>query len=312
MSDLFSEAIIVSILAATVRISTPLLIAALGELIAERSGVINLGLEGMMLMGTFIGFSVTLSTGSPWMGVTAAVFSGILMSLIMAFMTVTLKLEQFVSGLALNLLASGLTLYWFRSSVSSDFDNQPTIELLSKIDIPLLSDIPYIGEIFFSHNIITYFAFLMVPAVWYFLFRSKYGLELRCLGENPKALDVKGLSINARRYAAVLFGGAMAGLAGAFISVGSSLRFVADMTAGRGWLALVIVIAGNWQPKWILAAAMVFAFLDAFQLHVQAVGVNFPYQMLLALPYIVAIVAMMQSRARSRAPASLGIPYLRE
>jgi len=311
MSEFFTETIVISILAAMVRIGAPLILAAIGELIAERAGVINLGVEGMMLMGCFLGFFVTFETGSILAGIGAAMVGAMLMSLIMAFMAITLRLEQFVTGLALNLLASGLTLFWFRSLLKTIGSTQPNIDLLEKAPIPFLSDIPYLGIIVFSHNWLVYLAILSVPICSFFLYKTKYGLELRCLGENPRAIDMKGLSVAKRQYLAVLFGGMMAGLAGAFISVGSSIRFVPEMTAGRGWLAIVIVIAGNWQPKWILVAALVFAFLEAFQMHVQAVGINFPYQILLALPYVVAVIALMHRRARSRAPASLGVAYSR-
>ena len=311
MSSFLNEAVVLSMLAATIRISTPLLLAALGELIAERAGVLNLGVEGMMLLSCFSGFLATLVTGSPALGVAAAVATGLLVALLFAVMTIGLKTEQFVTGLAINLLASGLSLFWFRAYQDVSGNDSPTIELLPSLHLPGLSQLPLLGPVLFAHNVLTYVALLAVPAIWLFLYRTRHGLELRCVGENPATLDTKGLSVAARRYAAVLFGGAMAGLAGAFISVGSSARFVPEMTAGRGWLAIVIVIAGNWQPQWVLVAALVFAFLNAFQLQAQTAGLDLPYQLLLALPYIVAVLAMMHGRARARAPAALGLPYHR-
>lgn len=312
MTELLTTQILISILAATIRIACPLMIAAIGELVTERAGVMNLGVEGMMLMGAFVGFFVTHQTGSPVTGIIAAALAGMVFSLIMAVMAITLKLEQFVTGMALNLLAAGLTLFWYRSFQKLVGTSNPKIDLLTNVKIPFLSEIPWLGKIFFCHNPLTYLAFLMVPVIWFFLYRTKFGLELRCMGENPAAIDMKGLSVDARQYLAVMFGGLMAGLAGAFVSVASSVRFVPDMTAGRGWLAIVIVIAGNWRPKWIVVASMVFAFLDAFQMHVQAIGFKIPYQIFLALPYVIAIVALMISRTKSEAPAALGIPYRRE
>lgn len=317
MSDLFTGTIIISILAATIRIATPLVVAAIGELIAERAGVINLGVEGMMLMGCWVSFYTTYNTGSHTLGIMAGIAAAMGMSLLMAVMAITLKLEQFVTGLALNILASGLTLFWYRRfraifQEESGAHVPPNIEMMGEFDIPLLSNIPYIGEIFFSHNLITYFAYILVPVTVYFLYRTRFGLELRCLGENPKAIDVKGLSVTRRRYAAVLFGGAMAGLAGTFLSVGISTQFVTGMVAGRGWLAIVIVIAGNWLPYRIVIASLIFAFLMSLQLHVQAVGIDFPHQFLLAAPFVIAILAMMWSKAKSEAPAALGKPYHRE
>lgn len=311
MFEFFNEAILVSILTATIRIASPLIIAALGELISERAGVLNLGVEGTMLMGCFVAYYFAFSSDSTALAITMAILAGAVLGLLMAFLVVSLKLEQIIVGLVLNLFASGLTLYWFRALQQSSNTARPTIELMGTQPIPLLSDIPYLGEILFNQNIITYIAFLSVPLIWLFLYRTKYGLELRCIGENPKAIDMKGLSVSVRQYLAVMFGGAMAGLAGAFISVGASANFIPDMIAGRGWLAIVIVIAGNWRPKWIMVAAIVFAGLDSFRLHVQAVGIDLPYQLLLALPYIVAILAMMFSGRSSGAPAALGIPYFR-
>jgi len=317
VSDLFTGAIIISILTATIRIATPLVVAAIGELVAERAGVINLGVEGMMLMGCWVAFYTTYHTGSHTLGIAAGIAAGMGMSLVMAVMAITLKLEQFVTGLALNILAAGLTLFWyrrFRALYQEELGAgvPPSIEMMGDFHIPLLSNIPYIGEIFFSHNLITYFAYILVPVTVYFLYRTRYGLELRCLGENPKAIDVKGLSVSVRRYAAVLFGGAMAGLGGAFLSIGISTQFVAGMIAGRGWLAIVIVIAANWLPYRIVIASLIFSFLMSLQLHVQAVGIEFPHQFLLAAPFVAAILAMMWGKAKSEAPSALGVPYHRE
>jgi simple sugar transport system permease protein len=311
MSDFFTGTIVISMLTATMRITTPLLLAALGELVVERAGVLNLGLEGMMLLACFAAFIVTLVSGSQAAGLAAAVATGLVIAALFGFMTITLRTEQFVTGLAINLLASGLTLYAFRAYQIVSGKESPTITLLPNLPLPFLSSLPGLGEIFFQHNLLTYLAFGLTPLLWAFLYRTRYGLELRFAGENPATLDTRGLSVAWRRYLAVLFGGAMAGLAGAFISLGSSVRFVPEMTAGRGWLAIVIVIAGNWLPQRVLLAALVFAFMNAFQLQAQALGLNLPYQLLLALPYVVAVLAMMLGRANSRAPTALGIPYQR-
>lgn len=311
-SEIFQAAIIASILASTIRLATPLLLAALGEMVTERSGVLNLGVEGMMLMGAFAGFMGTYASGSLWVGVLSAMLAGGLMALLMVFMAATLKVEQIVTGMALNLLGSGLSLFWHRLAFDKSEVNVITIEIFQPIHIPGLSDLPYVGQVLFSHRWMTYLAFLMVPLMWFFLYRTKYGLQLRCVGENPRAVDMKGLNVTRMQYLATVFGGLMAGLAGSFLTLGASPRFVPEISAGRGWLAIVIVIAGNWLPWRIMLAALVFAFLDAFQLHVQGVGALIPYQILLAIPYVFAIVAMMGSRARSEAPSHLGVPYLRE
>lgn len=272
-----------------------------------------MGVEGMMLTGAFVGFFVTSETGSVWLGLGAAMLAGSAFSLIMAVMGVTLRLNQTVIGLGMNLLASGLTFYWYRVTSDEVGAVAPKIvDVFRVVKIPVLGDIPYLGEILFSQRLLTYLAFLMVPVVWFFLYRTKYGMALRGIGENPRAVDTKGLSVARYQYLAVLFGGAMAGLGGAFLPLASTALFVTEITAGRGWLAIVIVIAGNWIPWRVMVASLIFAFLDAFQLQVQGLGVNIPFQVLLAIPYVAAILAMMSARARSQAPASLGVPYFRE
>ena len=311
MGDLFQVTIIVSILAATVRIATPLLLAALGELVSERAGILNLGVEGNMLMSAFCGFIFTYISGSLWAGLLAAVLTGALMNLLMVFMASTLKVEQVVTGLALNMLASGMSLFLYKAFFSGSGNKLPTIQIFEVIKIPLLSNLPFVGEILFSQKLLTYVALLMVPAVWFFLYRTQYGLEIRCLGENPKVIDTKGLSVTLRQYLAVVSGGMLIGLGGAFVTIGSTVRFIPEITAGRGWLALVIVIAGNWKPTGILIAALIFAFLEAFQLQVQGVGVQLPYQLLLALPYVVAILLMVIKRGTSEEPGRLAVPYFR-
>jgi len=279
--------------------------------VAERAGIYNMGLEGMMLMGAFTGWLGTYHSGSALVGLGAAVLAGLVMSLLFAFMVITLQIEQIVTGLALNLLASGLTTFWLRSAFS-DMSKVPGISIMQNAPIPLLADIPYLGTTLFDQRVVTYVALLAVPVVWFFLYRSRLGLEIRCIGENPKALDIKGHSVPLRQYGAVLFGGAMAGLGGACLTVAATAHFVPDMVNGRGWLALVIVIAGAWTPGRVLAAALVFSFLDALQLQIQGVGIQIPYQLLLAMPYAAAILALMLRRKAGRAPAMLGLPYRRE
>ncbi len=309
-SHVLDAVMLTSVLAATVRLATPVLLAALGEMLAERGGVYNMGLEGTMLMGAFTAYLVAFNTGSPWVGVLAAAATGGMMSLLFAFVAVTMRVEQIVAGLALNLLGAGLSTYWLRTAFAGG--QAPAIPFLEAVSIPVLDRIPVLGPVLFGQKALSYLALLAVPALWFFLYRTRPGLELRCIGENPAALDTKGLSVAIRQYTAVVFGGLMAGLGGAFLSVGSSARFVPDITNGRGWLAIVVVIAGAWHPAGILLATLLFSFLDALQLQVQGVGSDVPYQLLLAAPYIVAILALMLRRGRSGAPAMLGMPYVRE
>jgi ABC-type uncharacterized transport system permease subunit len=313
VADLLTGIIIINILASTIRISTPILIAALGELVTERGGIMNLGVEGTMLMGAFVAFMVTFRTGSLLLGTIAAIFAGGVMGLIMTFMATTLKVDQTITGLGLNLLGAGLSLFWYRLGFENvGGEGSPTIATSNIVEIPILSHIPYIGTIFFSQQLLTYIAFLMVPVIWYFLYRTKYGLRIRSLGENPLALDMKGIKVAQLQYIATIFGGMMAGLGGSFVTIGTTARFLPGITSGRGWLAIVIVIAGNWIPWRILAATLVFAFLDALQLQIQGIGVQIPYQILLALPYIIVIIILMGGRARAKPPQFLGSTYYRE
>ena len=301
---------IVNVLASTVRLATPLLLAATGELVSEHAGVQNLGLEGTLLMGAITGYWAANVTGSLPIALAAAMVAGALMALILVFVSVTLKANQSVAGLTLNILASGVSLFWYRASFEAA--NPPVTQLMSSFPIPLLSRIPYLGEILFSHTLLTYFAFAMVPVVSIFLYQTRFGLRLRAIGENPRAGDLGGLNVTRYQYCAAVFAGVMGALGGAFLTLAVTSKFLPDMSAGRGWLAIVIIVAGNWKPRRILAATLVFAFLDAFQYQIQAVGVNIPFQYLLMLPYVAAILVMMASRIRSQAPKALGVAYLRE
>lgn len=221
-----------------------------------------------------------------------------------------MRVDHFIAGLGLNLLAGGLTLYWFQSYIQGRA--QPTFSGFQDVAVPLLSGLPVIGPILFSQRALTYVALLVVPAVWFLLYRSRYGLELRCLGENPKALDVKGLSVTTRQFAAVMLGSALTGLGGGFLMLGLSDRFLADFTAGRGWIVVVALIAGNWKPMGVLAAIAAFAFLESLATYLQVLGANLPHQLLLALPYLASIVLLSGVRGRTGQPARLGVPYTRE
>ncbi|GIK42589.1 MAG: ABC transporter permease [Chloroflexota bacterium] len=313
LDNVLEIALIVSLIAGTIRITTPILFAALGELVAERGGVLNLSVEGTMLTGALAGFLVAYQSGSLWLGVLAAMIAGGLLSLLMAFLVITLKVDQIVSGLSLNIFAAGFSFYIFRvvfSNVATE--NLPNIRIFEVFRLPFLSNIPVIGEAFFAHHMLTYVAVLLAPAISLFLYRTKYGLTLRCLGENPRAVDMKGVNVSLYQYLATIFGGIMAGLGGGFLTLASAGLFVPAIAAGRGWIAIAIVIFGNWKPINILLAALFFGFLDSFQLQIQGIGVQLPYQLLLATPYILTILALVVSRHRSGMPLALGVPYIRE
>jgi ABC-type uncharacterized transport system permease subunit len=313
VSEVWEAVFSITLLSGMVRIATPVLLAALGELVTERSGVMNLGIEGMMLTGAFAGFMTAHGTGSLWLGVLVAVVASGFAGALMAFMCVTLRLDQVVSGLALNLLASGLTFYFFRVSFQEAGDqNLPNVATLSPVEIPGLSSLPFLGDVLFSQPPLTYVALLMVPVIAWYLHRTRRGLEIRIVGENPRAGDMRGLHVSALRYAAVVFGGMMAGLGGAFLTLDSAGLFVPQISGGRGFIAFALVIVGNWSAGRILLGALFFGLIDSLQLQLQATGADVPHQLLLALPYLMTIVVLVVSRARSNSPLALGRPYTRE
>lgn len=314
LESILQPVFFISLISGMIRIAVPLIYAALGELVVERSGILNLNVEGAMTMGAFAGFAIARESGSLWLGVLAAALSGMGMSLIMAFLTVTLKQDQTISGLTLNLFAAGLSFFIYRV-IYKDFlgGNMPNVAPFTEQPIPVLSQIPVLGPALFSHHVLSYIAFLMVPLVFFFLYRTKYGLALRCLGENPRTVDMKGLSVSRMQYLALLFGGLMSGLGGCCLTLCSAGMFVDGIAAGRGWIAIAIVIFGGWRPWNILGASLFFAFLDSFQRQIQNAGFNLiPYQFILALPYIVTILVLLLSRKRPGAPMALGVPYTRE
>jgi simple sugar transport system permease protein len=314
IADFLQPALIISLLGGMIRIVVPILYASLGELIVERSGILNLSVEGGLTIGAFAGFAIARQYHSLWFGVLCAGLAGSALALIMAFLTITLKQDQTIAGLALNLFAGGLSFYIYRV-LYKDFlgGNMPTVTPFHEVAIPGLVNIPIIGPAFFSQHILAYIAFLMVPLIFYFLYRTKYGLALRCLGENPRTVDMKGLNVAGIQYAALLFGGFMYGVGGCCLTLTSAGMFVDGIAAGRGWIAIAIVIFGGWRPWSILGTSLFFAFLESLQNQVQSIGFTLiPYQFVAMLPYIVTILVLLLSRKRSGAPLALGIPYTRE
>jgi simple sugar transport system permease protein len=313
LADILQSGLIISILATAVRMGTILLLAALGELIVERSGVLNLSVEGMMLSGAFGGFMGAYYTNSLWLGVLSAILAGLLVSALFGLLAIILQIDQTVSGLTVNIFAAGLTFYLYRALFPNvGATNIPALKPFSVFQIPFLSDIPIIGKILFSQYALSYLAFFLMLLVTFYLYRTKSGLILRTLGENPRVVDMKGINVMRYRFLAVLFGGMMAGLAGSFITLASVGIFVADITSGRGWLAIAIVIFGDWKPVKILWASLFFGFIDALQMQLQAMGVQLPFQLFLAMPYILTTVAVFLARKRSGAPLALGVHYVRE
>lgn len=307
MDNIASQGILLGIIATGIRLATPYLLAALGEMLTQRSGIYNLGLEGIMLMGAFFGFFVTLITGQPYLGLLAAMAVGALMGLLMAFVSVTLKAEQGISGIGLFMLGWGLSGLFFRLYVGGI----TTIEGLHPWKIPLLGDLPLVGPTLFNHNPIVYFAFLLVPISWFILYKTTWGLTVRAVGMTPQAVDTLGGSVEGTRYQCLIIGSMLAGLAGATLTVANTHMFADNITAGRGFIAIALVYFGRWSPLGILAGSLLFSMADSFQLWVQVLGIAFPYELAVILPYVATIVALAISFGRVWAPAALGRPYER-
>ncbi len=302
------SAIFVSVMLSIVSAATPLLLAATGELVAEKSGVLNLGVEGMMLVGAVIGFAVTLTTGEATLGVLAAALGGIAMALIFAFLSLSLLANQVASGLALTIFGIGLS-----ALVGADFVGRP-VAALAKLHLPVVSDLPILGPILFGQDGLVYFSFAALFGTVWFLYRSHAGLILRAIGDSPDAAHAIGYPVIAIRYAAIAFGGAMSGLAGAYLSLAYTPMWAEDMSAGRGWIALALVVFATWRPWRLLFGAYLFGAIGILQVHVQTWGLGIPAQWVSMLPYLVTVIALVlisrdSSRIRLNAPASLGRPF---
>ncbi|WP_066425444.1 ABC transporter permease [Anabaena sp. 4-3] len=297
-------------LIASLRLAIPLTFAALGGMYSERSGVLNIALEGMMLTGAFTGASVTFYTGNPWLGVTAALLTGGLVGLLHAFLSITLYVDQLVSGLAINLVAAGFTSFLARLVFNgSSTQRLPGIE---PIIMPGLADIPILGALLFQQDILVYFLLAVVLASIYVLYHTSFGLTLRAVGEYPQAAATSGVSVAMVRYCAVILSGCLASLGGAYLALVQVQFFSEGMSAGKGFIAIAAVIFGRWHPLGISLACLLFGGTEALQLRIQGLGVNIPYQFLVMLPYAIALFALLGLAGKSTPPKSLGVPYLPE
>ena len=300
----FAEAILLTFITA----ATPLLIAAIGELVVERSGVLNLGVEGMMIMGAATGIAVAILTGSSVLGVLGAIVAGMALSALFALMTLGLAVNQVASGLALTIFGLGLS-----GVIGAPFVGVQR-QGIGKIDVPVLSDIPLVGRVFFEQDPFVYLSFILVGGVWWFLNRTRSGLVLRACGENHASAHALGYPVLRIRFMAILFGGACAGVAGAYLSLVYTPFWTSGMTAGRGWIALAIVVFASWLPWRAALGAYLFGGLTILQLHAQGFGVPVPVQLLAALPYlltiVVLVVIMRVRRGGAAGPGSLGLPFV--
>jgi general nucleoside transport system permease protein len=297
-------------LAASVRLAVPIAFAALGGMYSERGGVLNIALEGMLLTGAFTSAVATFYTSNPWVGVIAAVVTGGMLGLLHALLCVSLQVNQLVSGLAINLVASGLTSFLAR--LVFDGGSAQKLVGIGAIRIPGVANIPVIGELLFQQDIIVYLLIFLIGFSTYFLFHSSPGLTLRAVGEYPQAACSGGISVTKVRYLAVVASGCLASLGGAYLSLVQIKYFAEGMTAGKGFIAIAALIFGKWHPLGCGLASLLFGATEALQLRIQALGVNIPYQFLIMLPYAVALLALIGLVKKSPPPAALGIPYNRK
>ncbi|MDR3586969.1 MAG: ABC transporter permease [Desulfosporosinus sp.] len=307
MEGVMNSAIIISILATGIRSATPYLLAALGEMFTQRSGVYNLGVEGIMMMGAFGGFFATLRLGSPLLGIVVSLAIGALMGLLMALVSVTFKAEQGISGIGLYMFGWGLSGLLYRLYVGG----VTAINGLKPVIIPLLSNIPFLGPILFDQNVLVYTALALVPLSGFILNKTSWGLNVRAVGNKPEAADTLGVSVVRIRYECLILGSMLAGLAGAFLTIGQANMYADNITAGRGFIAIALVYFGRWSPWGILLGSLLFSMADSFQSMVQVLGINFPYELAVILPYMVTIMALAISFGRVWAPAALGKPFQR-
>ncbi len=303
---------IISLLKRALMMSTPLLFGSIAEVIAERSGMMVTAIEGIFLMGAWGGFVGTYLTGSAFIGILAAILSGLVAAAVYGVVCIYLKQHQVVTGTAINVLAAGICTYLQR--VLFGVPTAPLkISPLPEIAIPVLSKIPVMGPVFFQQNILTYVVYLLIPASYFLLFKTSFGLTIRSTGENPEAVDVAGINVNAVRFFTVLLAGVMGGIAGAFYSVGYLGMFTTNIIGGRGWIAFAICFLGNWNPKGAVLGTVVFGLTEAVAIYMQSMGGGsyFPNELFIALPYLLTIILTV-SRRNFNVPAKLGVAYSKE
>lgn len=302
-------AFITVLLGSGLRASIPLLLAALGEAYNEKSGLLNLGIEGVMLGGALSGFVVSLNTGNVFLGFVGGLLSGLLSGLIFAFLVVTMRLNQVVVGIGVTIFASGLTSFLFRYFYGSSF---PTLELGNKtLKIPVLSQIPVLGEALFNQHVVVYVALVLVPVLHWVLTRTSFGLNVKAAGETPFAADASGVSVTRIRYLASILAGGLAGLGGAFLSIGDLSFFVPGMTYGIGFIAIAIAMLGKWMPYRVFIGAWLFGLVQSLAVGLQIIAVPIRPEFILMLPYIGVIVALVFLARNAKLPAALALPYER-
>jgi simple sugar transport system permease protein len=288
-------------------LAAPFLYASIGEVICQTSGVVNLGVDGIMLISAFAAFYATLTTGSLALGLLAAALAGLAMGLLMSAVSVSLKAEQGVSGIGLYMFGLGLSSLLFKELVGT----VKTVNTLPPLALPLLSSIPFLGPVFFRENALVYGAFLLVPISWFLLEKTVAGVKLKSVGQNPAAADSVGIGVNRVRYFGVCLGAVLAGVAGASLSIGQLGLFQDNLTSGQGFIAVALVYFGGWRPIGVLAGALLFSVANSFQLWMQVLGVKVPPSLAVMLPYLLTILALTLTANRARQPAALNKSFER-
>ena len=297
--------------AATIRIACPLLLATLGELICERAGILNLGIEGIFVAGAMAGWMAVWLGAGLWGGVVVAAIAGGFFGLIHAILTVPLGLSQHVSGLGVTLFATSVSYFSYRTALPK-VSSPPRIEPFRPLEIPILSELPFIGSVLFQQTALTWLALLMVGVVWYLMNRTGLGVAIKAVGDNPNSVDAQGLSVYGLRIGAIVAGSALMALGGAFLTMSAFDAFYFGMVNGRGWIAIALVIFASWKPERALLGALLFAGLDAYQVRAQQlVGAIIPYQFFLMMPFFLSIIAMIIAAKNTRYPKALLVPFRR-
>lgn len=309
LEQIFTVAFLTTFLTSSVRMAVPLIFAGLGETFSEKAGILNIGVEAIMLSGAFFSFAATYMTGNLWVGVIGGMIGGMIVSLIHAVFSVYLRKDQTVTGIALNMFMLGATSFMFKVLVSSNLDF-PQISTFDKIAIPFLCDIPVIGPAFFNQDIIVYVSYALIILSTIFLYGTTWGLSLTAVGEHPRAADTVGIKVYTTRYLAAMVNGILGGLGGAYLTLVQLGVFMENVTSGRGYIALAVVIFGRRHPIGVFLAALLFGAADAFQFRLQAIGIQLPSQYLTMLPYVVTLVVLLFSAKGSSDPESLGKPYI--
>ena len=305
-----ADPVFAGFLSASMRLAIPIMLAALGGLFSERSGVLNIGLEGAMLIGAFVGFVAAFASGNDAVGVIAAIFAGVVFDLVLGFYAITLGVNQVVVGIAMNLLAAGVTAFFYRLIFGSGTQS-PRIDVFPPLDLGWLADIPLIGPLLFRQDPLAYVALALIGLAWLVVAKSRFGLNVRAIGEHPQAAETLGVDVILVRYLAIAISGGLAGLGGAYLALSATGVFIDNMTAGRGYIALAILILGRRHPIGVLLSALLFGAADALQLRAQLLPIGVPLQFLLMLPYVLTIVVLAGFVGRGGAPAALGAPFRR-